>query len=92
MVVNGKITPQRLARTFDKPTRVTIQVRTAAVFVQIGHNETEASGANDGLQLTQANTSTNFPGKTMNWQGELWYTASVDNTPFSVIFDDATSP
>lgn len=90
MVVNGMKNPQRLARVFKKPTQIVIQVRTAVVSVQIGHNETEASNANDGLQLTQANTSTNFPGARMLWQGELWYSASADNTLFSVVIDEAT--
>lgn len=90
MVVNGMKNAQRLSRTFSKPTRVTIQIRTA-VTIQIGHTADEATNPDDGLQLTQANTSTNFPGKTMNWQGELWYTASADNSLFSIIFDDATS-
>ena len=91
MVVNGRTFPQRLARFFKKPTQITIQVRTAAVNIQIGHDATEASNANDGLQLTQANSSTNFPGCRMIWQGELWYQASADNTLFSIIFDEATS-
>lgn len=90
MILNGlKNTPQRVARVFKKGTVILVQVRNANI-VQIGHDASEASNANDGLQLTQANTSTNFPGFKTEWEGELWYTSSVDNTLFSIVVVNET--
>ena len=90
MRLNGTIVPKRFPRVFKKPTRITFQIRSANT-VQIGHDYNEASDTDDGLQLTQANTSTNFPPFTIEWQGELWYSTNVDNIKFVIVADGATA-
>lgn len=90
MVLNGlQNQSQRVPRVFKKGTIIRIQVRNVNI-VQIGHDATEALNANDGIQLTQANTSTNYPGVKLQWEGELWYSASVDNTKFSLVVENET--
>lgn len=80
--------PYKFIRAFKKPTRVSIQVR-AGFTLTIGHEQGEVQNptGNDGLQLTQANTSPPFS----EWiQGELWYSASIANAVFSMIIWTAT--
>lgn len=85
MIVSGTIAPKRLPRVFAKPTWISIQVIGAAI-VQIGHDQTEASAGNGGLLLGSANTggTVSQPFGTW-WQGELWYSATVDNTLFNLV-------
>lgn len=84
-------TPYRLPRTFDKPTRISIQLR-AAFTLTIGHEQGEVANltgtAQDGLALTQLNTSPPWA----EWvEGEIWYSASVDGAVFSVIIWTGTT-
>lgn len=98
MVLNGTVEPKRLPRFFKTATWITLQLRTAARVVQIGHDAQEARVANngvassDGIQITQANSSTNYPGAKFHWQGELWYASDQDNVTFSIVEDEAVAP
>jgi hypothetical protein len=62
-------------------TRLSFQIRGAAT-ITLSRDQGEAANANDGVQLTQ--TSTAPPYDTW-WKGELWYVASVDNSPFTML-------
>jgi hypothetical protein len=90
MILQANKVAQRFSRVFSKPTELFIQVRNANT-VQIGHDISEASGVTDGIQLTQTNTSTNYPPFRIIWRGELWFSASADATQFSIVVGDQTS-
>jgi hypothetical protein len=83
MIMNGQTSPQRAQRFFKKWTRLSIQVKGGAT-ITISANQGEASAVaqGDGLQLTQASTA---PPYDFWWKGELWYVASVNNTPFVLL-------
>jgi len=56
----------------------------------IGSNQSEAGDnqqgtAIDGLQLTQANSSTVSPFAMFLWHGELWVSGSAPNTQFVIV-------
>lgn len=70
-----------MPRAFDKMTRLEFQVKSAST-ITIAREQGEAQNPNDGVQLTQANTS---PPWGEWWKGELWYVANVDNSPFVVL-------
>jgi hypothetical protein len=72
-------------------TSIRLQRIGSAAFVQLGHDQASASQSDDGLQLTGFNTANNFPPFSIWWQGELWYSTSVDNTVFVIEINEATS-
>lgn len=85
MVITSNTVPQRAQRFFPRMTRLSIQVR-AAFTLTIAHDQGEAqSAANgnpDGLQLTQAATTTPYD---FWWKGELWHFATVNGSQWSLI-------
>ena len=81
MILNGLTTAQRMPRAFQCWTRLSFQVIGGAT-ISISRDQGESQTTGDGVQLTQANTS---PPYDTWWKGELWYKASVDNTPFVVL-------
>jgi hypothetical protein len=80
--------PIRFQRFFKKWTLLMIQNRTAAT-INIAHEQGEAASAGgggaDGLQYTSANTGTLVPPPQIWWKGELWHTASVAGTQWTLI-------
>jgi len=70
-----------MPRSFDVMTRLEFQVKSAST-ITIAREQGEAQNPNDGVQLTQANTS---PPWGEWWKGELWYVSNVDNSPFVVL-------
>lgn len=84
MFYSGTIAPKRLQRVFTQKTWILIQVKGAATLT-IGHDQSEATGGGGGQELTAANTggTTSQPFGTW-WQGEFWYSTTVDNTQFAV--------
>jgi len=88
MILNAKITPQRMARTFKRWTRLSFQVRGAATLF-LSKEQGESQNQTDGIQLTQANTN---PPYDVWWLGELWYSASTDNSPLNVLIVGEATP
>lgn len=80
MIITGNLIAKRFQRVFAKPTRIEIQITGAAV-IQIGKDQSEAV-ANNGIQLNSANTATPYG---TWWQGELWYSSSVDQAQFVIV-------
>jgi hypothetical protein len=76
--------PQKFQRVFNCQTRISIQVIGAAT-VTLSREQGEASNPNDGIQLTQGNTSNPSQPYETWWKGDLWYRASAPNTPFVML-------
>jgi hypothetical protein len=81
MILNAMINPQRLPRAFREWTRLEFQVRVPST-VTLAKEQGEAQNPNDGVQITQTNTS---PPWAEWWIGDLWYASNVDNTQFVVL-------
>jgi hypothetical protein len=81
MILNAGITPQRASRVFKRWTRLSFQVRGLQT-ITIATEQGESSNANDGIQLTQANTN---PPYDCWWKGELWYASTIANSPLNML-------
>jgi hypothetical protein len=62
-------------------TRLEFQVKSANT-ITLAREQGEATNPNDGVQITQANTS---PPWGEWWKGELWYSSNNDNSPFVML-------
>jgi hypothetical protein len=84
LILNGQVNPIRFQRVFECETRISIQVLGPHT-ITLAREQGEATNPNDGIQLTQVNTSAPAQPYETWWKGELWFRSSIANGPFVML-------
>lgn len=84
MILNPPDTTVRLWQSFSCDTRLLLQVNGAGTFF-ITRDQSEAQNPADGVQLTQASTSSPAQPFPVVWQGSFWYRTDTPGTKLIII-------